>query len=144
MTAQRQKREKSNVVPLNVTRPPPHPERLEAIQQWHLDQAAKPAQAVAAIHLSITQDGKIRTEGIAVDQAHAQAMLAALPRLTQMLEQRAGVTSGRPAVAAQPIAGHNFPPAQAFQQKYSELVSYYGRGKSISIQHLLNFSRATA
>lgn len=91
-----QKGNRSNVVPLNLQRAEPHPARLEAMQQWHHDQAARPDQAVAAIHISITQDGKIRTEGIAIEQAHAQAMLAAVPRLVQQLEHQAGLAHIKP------------------------------------------------
>lgn len=101
----------NNVVQLELTRAAPHPERLEAMRQWHQEKAFHDDQDLAAVHISITADGSIKTEGICMEPVHAQAMLAAIPKLIERLQSAAGIQP-RPRNIQQLIGrGHrSFPP----------------------------------
>jgi hypothetical protein len=48
-----------------------HPERLETIRQWHQDQAANEDGFVAALHISITASGIIKSQALCIEPEHA-------------------------------------------------------------------------
>jgi hypothetical protein len=81
----------SNVIRLDIKNIAPHPGRLRAMRQWHQARAASLDQDLAAIHISITADGSIKTEGICMEPVHAQALLEAVPRLVERLQFAAGI-----------------------------------------------------
>jgi hypothetical protein len=84
-TQNQRKKRQSNVIQLDAKIPAPHPERLDVMRKWHQDKAAADSQALAAIHLSLTEFGTIKTEGVNVEPEHAKALLDALPRLAARL-----------------------------------------------------------
>lgn len=87
--------ERNNVIPLRLSPRAPHPDRLAAMQEWHQDKAASANQDVAAIHMSITTTGTVKTEGVGMEPEHALALLNALPKVIARLEIVAGVAPQR-------------------------------------------------
>lgn len=82
-----------NVIAVNQIIPNDrHADRVHTIRQWHIDQAISQTEAVAAFHLAITADGRIKTSGVAIEPEHAMVMLAELDtirdRLTAYLVDR--------------------------------------------------------
>lgn len=63
---------------------PPHPERIQALRRWHIEQATCEDAPVAAMHVMVTASCKIQSTALAIEPAHAAAML---PALTEALRQ---------------------------------------------------------
>ena len=64
----------ANVITLNSAHTIPHPKRILAMRQWHLAQAAA-ADQVAALHISFTTNGALRTSGVGLEPEHVEALL---------------------------------------------------------------------
>lgn len=67
----------------------PSTERIELIRSWHQTQA-KQADSVATLNVSITADGQIRTQALAIEPEHAVAMLSELKAAVARLERFVG------------------------------------------------------
>lgn len=85
----------SSVVSLNTHPCQPHPERIECIKRWHIEQATSvKAVSVATLNISITTDGEIRTATLAIEPEHAVVILSELHRVTTLLHDFIG-SSGK-------------------------------------------------
>lgn len=56
------------------------------VRQWLLDQANAPIANVAGCSVTVTTDGKVRTQGCGIEPAHAAVMLEPLKALVARLE----------------------------------------------------------
>lgn len=71
----------------------PHPDRARRIRQWHIERATSDTRPVALAAIHITEHGRLNTDVVGVDPAHAQIMASELRELAQQLERMAIDTS---------------------------------------------------
>jgi hypothetical protein len=64
----------------------PSQERIAKIKRWHIDQAVSEARPVATLNISITAAGEIVTQGVCIEQEHAQAFLAELQAVARRIK----------------------------------------------------------
>lgn len=65
----------------------PHPERIQKIRRWHIDEATGETQSVATLNISITTTGQIKSAAVAIEREHALAILTELSRVQQLLRE---------------------------------------------------------
>jgi hypothetical protein len=66
----------------------PHPDRIEDIRRWHIDQAVSETQPVAMFNVTITADNLIVTSGLGLDPVHAQILLMELDRVREKISSQ--------------------------------------------------------
>lgn len=77
----------------------PDPQRVQLIRDWHQAQANAEQQPVALLSLAITDCGKVKTAGLAIEPEHALIMLGELETVTLTLrsyieDRRANMPGG--------------------------------------------------
>jgi hypothetical protein len=78
MAKKETQRQQSARVALLSKEPSPSLERINKIKQWHIDQAIADTKPVATLNLSITACGRIITQGVCIEEEHAQVFLGEL------------------------------------------------------------------
>ena len=72
-------------------------ERTTTIKQWHINQAISDAKPVATLNIAITAQGSIVTQGVCIEEEHAQAMLQELAAITRRIKTQ--IRHQRPALS---------------------------------------------
>lgn len=65
----------------------PNPDRIQALRRWHIDQATCDDAPVAALHVSITAGGQIRSSAVSIEPEHAAAMLPVLAQAYRQVQE---------------------------------------------------------
>lgn len=79
---------KRNVVQLRPDTAP-HPERVSAIQDWHLAQSTSPDPAVAIVYFCITTSGQIRSHSIGVEREHSAVLAQEINSISYRVAEHA-------------------------------------------------------
>lgn len=80
-----------NVISIDRAGGQSHPERIERLRLWFLNQAASKDPIEATINFSITESGELHEQAVAVEPEHARILLPALERMMAALTRFAGI-----------------------------------------------------
>lgn len=75
----------ASVETLKTSHNPPHPERIQKIRRWHIDEATGETQSVATLNISVTAAGQIRSTAVAIEREHALVILSELGHIKRLL-----------------------------------------------------------
>lgn len=83
-------KQQNGVTALHDRVTPPNHERSRLIREWHIEQALGQQHPAALLNITLTNNGRVCSAGIAIEPEHALVMLEELDRIRDRLLQYVG------------------------------------------------------